>query len=374
MEKNKRYSILIVDDNSKNLQLLADMLRENNFRIATANHAEKALKFVHRKPIDLILLDILMPDMDGIALCRKLKQNEYTREIPVIFISALTETKDVIHGFEAGGVDYITKPFNKEEVLVRVNSQLELKNALEELKESNRIKDKMFSVISHDLRGPIGTIMNLLEIHAKNPDDISPARHREVLSRIYSTTKETYYLLENLLSWAKSHQNKMLFRPNMILVKDTVNAAMRLFAEEAENKSIALEVDADESLSAYADREMLFMIIRNLVSNAVKFTPARGKVNVCATGEEQMVRISVSDTGVGISVENMKKMFRKDVLFSTYGTNNEKGSGLGLHLCKEFIEKHGGEIRVESEEGLGTTFYFSLPTGPPAAADAFPER
>jgi two-component system sensor histidine kinase/response regulator len=360
-------SVLIVDDNTKNLQVLADILRGKKYKIATAKNGIKALKFINKIKPDIILLDIMMPEMDGIEVCQRLKQSIATKDIPVIFISALADTSDKIKGFEAGGVDYITKPFHKEEVFARVNVHLKLQKTREELKAANTLltranatKDKLFSIIAHDLRGPIGSLTGILETLVEQPDLLDRDQQSMIMNDFRISVKNTYHLLENLLSWANSQRGKITYHPENVRLADIIEANARLMSQIARDKSIQFYVEVPEDIYVYADPDMLLVVLRNLISNAFKFTPEFGQVKVTARPMENQVEICVSDTGVGISEGDMDKLFRFDINFTTPGTRNERGSGLGLLLCKEFVEKNGGTIWVESRKNEGSRFIVAL--------------
>ena len=361
-------SVLIVDDNSKNLQVLADILRAKNYRVATSKDGFKALNFVSKRKPDIILLDIMMPDMDGYEVCRRLKDDANTRDIPVIFISALTDTADKVKGFQAGGVDYITKPFQKEEVFARVDAHLKLKRAQEdlkkanyELKTANTTKDKLFSIIAHDLRSPIGSLSGILEVITDDPELLDPDQQAEYLRQLRDSVKNVGLLLENLLYWAGSQRGTIEYQPQFINLAQVVDVNIRLLSNIASEKSIGLISDIPVDAAVYADENMVMTIIRNLISNALKFTTESGEIRISAQKTDNMTTLCIADTGIGITEENLKKLFRQDEHFTTYGTKKEKGSGLGLLLCKEFVERNQGEIWVESEEGQGSRFFFTLP-------------
>ncbi len=370
MTDNPPSTILIVDDNPHNLQVLANILRETGFRVATAKDGAKALAFVEKRRPDLILLDVMMPEMDGFEVCRRLKAGSATRDIPVLFISALTETADKVNGFEAGGLDYITKPFQKEEVLARLHAHLSLKHAREALEEANRdlsranaTKNKLFSIIGHDLRGPIGSLIHLLEVMAETPDTLTPEEQSAVLKNLHASAKGAYHLLENLLSWARSQRGDIQRNPSDLQLAELVNTNFRQLGGIARDKSITLRSAVPDDITAHEDADMVLLVIRNLVSNAIKFTPEGGEVVVSAETGDGEVTVSVADTGIGIPEENRGLLFRPDTHLTTRGTQNEKGSGLGLMLCRDLVEQNGGAIRVDERPGGGSVFRFTLPAG-----------
>ncbi len=357
---NKKPVILIVDDVPKNVQVLGNYLRKVDCDLAVAMNGHQALKTISRLKPDLILLDVMMPDMDGHEVCRRLKSNDQTKDIPIIFLSAKSEIDDIIKGFELGAVDYIAKPFIGSELLARVRTHLTLKELKGKLEEEVRYKNNFFSIISHDLRGSFGIILSFVKLLQNNRNSLSEHEINDLLGDIESTAKSTLNLLENLLGWARSQTNGIRFNPVMLNLETLVNEILKSSADIAENKNIELDASV-HSQPVYADRNMLLLIFRNLISNAVKFTPEGGKVRVNTAFLNGSVKVSVSDTGVGMDPEMVGKLFKDDYKISTPGTKNEPGNGLGLILCKEFIRQHKGEIGIESVPKNGTTVWFTLP-------------
>ena len=239
-------------------------------------------------------------------------------------------------------------------------AEVQLKKYSEELKELNATKDKYFSIIAHDLKNPFNSIMGLSDIIKNEAKYLDIATIEQYASIINSTSKNTFKLLENLLDWARVQQSQMPFQPISLILRKVASDVIELLVEKANSKMIAIINYIPDNMIIVADKNMLETIIRNLVSNALKFTPVNGKIEIRATLHVNRYEISVKDTGVGIKKEDIGKIFEIGSGFSTRGTENEKGTGLGLLLCKEFVEKHHGEIWVESEEGKGSTFTFSI--------------
>ena len=239
-------------------------------------------------------------------------------------------------------------------------AEVQLKKYSEELKELNATKDKYFSIIAHDLKNPFNSIMGLSDIIKNEAKYLDIATIEQYASIINTTSKNTFRLLENLLDWARVQQSKMPFQPISLILKNVASDVIELMVEKANSKMIAIINYIPDNMIIVADKNMLETIFRNLVSNALKFTPVNGKIEIMATLHVNRYEISVKDTGVGIKNEDVGKIFEIGSGFSTRGTENEKGTGLGLLLCKEFVEKHHGKIWVESEEGKGSTFTFSI--------------
>lgn len=575
-------SILVVDDMLDNLHLLSDILRRYGYRVQPLTEGSRVVESVLHATPDLILLDVMMSDMNGYEVCECLKADQRMRDIPVIFISALTDVADKVKGFAVGGVDYITKPFQKDEVLMRVKTQIALRRtqqrlqeqnvhlsqeisergrtekalqcrnrelallnqisqlfsssleldhvlltALQEvqrllnvvstsiwllvpeteelecrqiigpgsevllhvrlpaglgitgwvaqygesvivpdvwddarhyitsadgvpddstvhsmlsvplknkgniigvlnlvdpqrdrftqedlrfiepiagaaavaienarlytqaqqeiaerkraeialleahndvkeknaqLEELNASKDKFFSIISHDLRTPFNALFGFAQLLLEHIDQYGKVEILSCVEKLYGAAERLYALLENLLTWSRIQRGVMEFRPDYVYICDIAKYTFDLFTSKAEEKQILLANAIPDKLVVWADEQMLTTIMRNLISNAIKFTPQGGTVTISAHArDDHEVEVAVVDTGVGILEEHLSKLFRIDVQFTNVGTAGERGTGLGLDLCKDLVEKHRGKIWVESQPGQGTTFRFTLP-------------
>ncbi len=373
---DKKPLILIVDDIPKNLQVLSSILNKEGYQISFAANGSQALSVVNTTDPDLILLDIMMPEMDGYEVCKILKSQEETRDIPVIFLTGKAETDDIIEGLKIGAVDYITKPFNSTELLTRVKTHLELKlsrdaivhynkqleEAQDELKVLNANKDKFFSIVAHDLRGPFSGFMGLSELLTEDFDQLEKEEIMQIGDSLNKAAKRLFSLIENLLEWSRAQMGRIEYIPSNVDLYDAVEKIIQIFKDTADNKNIEMLNNIEKDTYVFADNDMLSTILRNLSSNALKFTPRGGSINY-STGknDNSFIEISISDSGVGMSEEVIDKIFRIDTKHSTPGTEKEQGTGLGLLLCKEFVEKNGGKISVESKINEGTTFTFTLP-------------
>ncbi|GAK60717.1 response regulator receiver sensor signal transduction histidine kinase [Candidatus Vecturithrix granuli] len=367
--RTAKGTVLIVDDNPTHLIVLSDYLTADGFDILCAQDGESAIQRAEQEHPDIILLDILMPGLDGFEICRLLKDQSVTREIPVIFMTALTEMNDKLNAFKAGGVDYITKPLQLPEVLVRINVHLTLKRQQQhiqrqnaQLKQLNHDKDRFFSIIAHDLRGSLNSLRDLTRITAENFEIYSLPKLKEMIRMQFQTTDNLSKLLENLLIWARVQQGMIEYQPQKLDLENVITWNIQLAMLRAKQKQIPLTTTiAKKTHIVHADFNMLDTIVRNLISNALKFTHSGGSIVVAATADERNVTMSVADTGIGIPSEDLPKLFRIDFKYKHLGTEHEPGTGLGLILCKEFVEKNGGNIWVESTEGKGSTFYVSFP-------------
>lgn len=370
MEINpSEYKILIVDDVMSNVLLLKVLLTNEKFQIATASNGRQALDQVTKEKPDLVLLDVMMPDMSGFEVSQQLKANPETAEIPIIFLTALNSTADIVKGFQVGGNDFISKPFNKEELIIRVTHQISLIAAkriivaqTEELRKTIIGRDKLYSVIAHDLRSPMGSIKMVLNMLILNlPSDTIGPEMYELLTMANQTTEDVFSLLDNLLKWTKSQIGKLKVVYQDIDMVEVTEGVIEIFSMVAELKKISIRLETPSKLDVHADIDMIKTVIRNLLSNAIKFSNEETEILVTVQEQEDMAVVSVKDSGCGIDEENQKKLLHTDTHFSTFGTNNEEGSGLGLLLCQDFVIKNGGRLWFTSAKGEGSTFSFSIP-------------
>ncbi len=277
-------------------------------------------------------------------------------------------------------MDYITKPLDHDEVLARVNAHLTIQRQKKELVELNATKDRFFSIIAHDLRSPFTSLLAMVELISDSLDEFDPDELKGFMHGLGETTKSTYKLLENLLEWARMQQGTIKCTPIPNTLTYVVKSILDVFFENARQKDIELINEIPENVQVLADEPMLATITRNLVNNAIKFTQSGDEVRIsCQRVEDDFIKVSVTDTGVGLSAQAQQKVFRIDEKHKTKGTAGEKGTGLGLLLCKEFVEKNGGRIRVESEENKGSAFSFTLPqavvdTKPAKRIEVIPPR
>jgi two-component system sensor histidine kinase/response regulator len=363
------YKILVVDDVAANVLLLKVLLTNEKFQIVTARNGREALEQVKAENPDLILLDVMMPEMSGFEVAEHLRSNPETEDVPVIFLTALNGSSDVVKAFHSGANDFISKPFNKEELMIRVRHQISLvaaKRALiernEELHRTITSRDKLYSVIAHDLRSPLGSIKMVLNMLIINlpPETIGEEMH-ELLTVANQTTEETFALLDNLLKWTKSQIGRLKICYQDTNIVEILQSVMDIFNMVADLKGISIKLDAPERMMANADIDMIKTVVRNLLSNAIKFSRENSTIVISATTEDGKAIISVKDSGCGIAEEDQAKLLHTDTHFSTFGTNNEEGSGLGLLLCQDFVEKNNGKLWFTSKKGEGSTFSFSIP-------------
>lgn len=353
-------SILIVDDIPANLLLLSGMLKERGYRVRPVTDGEEALQTAQRVPPDLILLDVTMPGMNGYELCQRMKANPILKDIPVIFISALTETIDKVRAFRAGAVDYMTKPFQIDEVNARVQTHLELrrqKRALQEsydqLKKLDLLKDNLMNMIVHDMRSPLTGVVLTLDLIK---DDLPPS----VAALFKSAQDNAAMLIEmvnQLLDISRLEANKMPLNKAECELLPLCQKVIDSMSSLAGKRRLSFLTK--ETLTVLCDAELVRRVVSNLIGNAIKFTSKTGEIGVSIIRDSSKARVLITDNGLGIPPEYHQKIFEK---FGQVESQNKKlGTGLGLTFCKLAVEAHGGGIGVKSQLGAGSTFWFELP-------------
>ena len=362
------YKILVVDDVVSNMLLLKILLTNEGFQVCTANNGEECVKMAKSDNPDLILLDVMMPGISGFDTAVILKKDPETAEIPIIFLTALNNPSELVHGFQVGANDFLTKPFNKEELVMRVMHQIQLVAAKriiikqnEELKRTISNRDKMYSVIAHDLRSPMASIRMVLNlaVNAIQPEVVGTEIF-ELLDKANKESEETHNLLDNLLKWTKSQTGRMNVVYQDFDLNDVIPGVVDIFVMIADTKKIRLDyTPCEEKLVVRADNDMLKTVVRNYMSNAIKFSPEGSVIEITAERENNFAKINIRDHGVGIAQERIEELFQKGE--TTYGTSGEEGSGLGLQLCADFARKNGGDVRVESVLGEGSMFSVLVP-------------
>jgi len=362
------YKILIVDDVVSNVLLLKILLSNEKFQVCTANCGNMCIEQAKAEKPDLILLDVMMPDISGFDTALILKKDPETADIPIIFLTALNNPSDLVHGFQVGANDFLTKPFNKEELVVRVMHQITLVAAKrliqkqnEELRATIKNRDKMYSVIAHDLRSPMASIRMVLNlvVSAVSPEAVGPELF-ELLDKANKESEECHDLLDNLLKWTKSQTGRLNVVLQDLDLNDIVPGVVDIFEMIALTKKIKLQYSGSSSpMIVRADNDMLKTVVRNFMSNAIKFSPENSTIEITMVQEGDFAKVSVRDYGVGIEKERIANIFHKGE--TTYGTDGEEGSGLGLQLCADFARKIGGDVIVESELGKGSTFSVLVP-------------
>lgn len=361
-EQVARPSILVVDDTLENLRLLAGMLADRGLDVRPVTSGRDALSAIEHELPDLVLLDVTMPEMNGFEVCSKLKENPAWREIPVIFLTALSELSDKVRGFEVGGADYITKPFQLEEVLARVNHHLVLQQArrdlssnLIRLQELERLRDDLVHMIVHDMRSPLSSlIMNLGLVRMDTEGEVRCAVEDAILG-----AQALNRMANTLLDVSRLEAGKMpLNLAKCDLGKLAENARAGLVALDP---SRSIEVCCPTPVTATCDGDVVRRVLENLISNGIKHTPTGGRLQIEVAASPGRVRIWVQDEGPGVPVEAQQRIFEKFGAAASRKDQSYHSVGLGLAFCKLAVQAHGGSIGVERVLPRGSRFWFELP-------------
>jgi CheY-like chemotaxis protein len=385
-------SVMVIDDNPANLHFLSGVLTQNGYKVRPTPSGSLALKSVQSILPDLILLDIKMPDMDGYEVCRRLKANERTRDIPVLYISALMDPMDKIKGFEAGAVDYITKPFQIEEVLVRVKTHMELRKIQNRLSRQNvrlqqeiirrkqvekiirkakdaaevatRTKSMFLANMSHEIRTPMNAIMGFANLALRTN---LTRKQRDYLEKIRMSSNSLLEIINDILDFSKIEAGKFIIDKKKFLLQDVLDDIADLFSDQVVGKEFEMNIAIEDRVhcALIGDAMRIKQVLINLTSNAVKFTE-RGEVVIRVSCEQEtkhsvVLCFMVQDTGIGISPENLENIFSAFTQVDGTYTRKYAGTGLGLAISKELVETMGGKILVESEPGRGSRFSFTVP-------------
>jgi two-component system, sensor histidine kinase and response regulator len=378
--------LLVVDDNPMNVEPLCDLLEAMDYRVATALDGATALRLVEEDPPDLILLDIMMPGMNGYEVCRKLKQNPRHARIPVVFVTALSESEDKVKAIDAGGDDFLTKPFNRPVLLARIRSLLRLKEASDQLEESyrklqalERMKDDLMKMIVHDLKSPLSAVLATFEVILDG--DVGPLGddQRQLLDAAQEHGSAMLQLIDDLLELTRLEETRLLPERQFLRVDELLLAVRDEWRLRLERDGISLRVEDGTDLVAHADPQLLRRVLGNLVGNAARHGGEGIEIRLSASAApgDGGVLFSVADNGVGIPPAFHDLIFRKFGSVHRAGGGGRPSSGIGLTFCKLAVEAHGGQIWVDSREGEGSTFRFVIPdvavpeaAAPPSAAAA----
>ena len=401
--------ILCVDDEKIILSSLKEQLKRRfgeDYGVETVESGEEALEIIdelEKDVIDLpiVIADQIMPGMKGDELLRHIHIK--LPKTMKIMLTGQANAEAVGSALNYANLyRYIAKPWEETDLsmtvtealrsyfqdrkleeqnamLQKLNQELEQWNTTleqqvkertaeieaqhQELVELNASKDKFFSIISHDLRSPFNALLGFSQLLSENLENYNLPEIKTKVDKIRVSAENLYTLLENLLTWSRIQRGAMEHNPEELDVAEIVEGTIELFVSKAEEKNILLNHVIPQGMVAHADYNMVNTVIRNLVSNAMKFTNGGGRIEVSARPQdENVIEVAVADTGTGINHEHLPKLFRIDVQYTQVGTAGEKGTGLGLILCKDLVEKNGGTIWVESEVEKGTTFRFTLPS------------
>ncbi len=369
MKADRKDKILVVDDMAINLELIKNVLElEGNFSLVTVSDGKSAILKAKTNYFDLILLDIMMPEMDGYEVCKILKSYPTTKNIPIIFLTALNNPKNIKKAFQYGAVDYISKPFSIEELTARVHLHISLKRTTEELIEAKRnaeaaaeAKAIFLANMSHELRTPMNGIIGMVDILKKT--ELTEAQH-EYLNIIESSGENLLTIINDILDLSKIEAGHMELESITFPLKDELRRVKNIMQIIADKKRLPIILNIGKDVPAYVkgDPVRLKQIIINLVNNAIKFTE-KGSVTISVENQDTkkgkvQLLFKINDSGIGISPEGQKKLFQSFSQVDKSTTRKYGGTGLGLMISRNLTQMMGGEIGVESIENVGSTFWF----------------
>lgn len=368
-EKQEIPLVLIVDDVPKNIQLLGNILNNEGYDIIIAENGKEALERISDVLPDIILLDIMMPEMDGYETCKRLKENDRTRDIPVIFLTAKTEMEDIVKGFNAGSVDYVTKPFNSTELMARVKTHITLKKLFDkekeyvkELKELNKLKNKLLGIAAHDIRSPIATMQMNIEFLLNILMENLTEEQIDILQDTQYLVNYMNRLLSDILDITVIEAGKLTLDMQKQDYMDFLTYNIKMNRILSDKKNIKINFIYENNLPEILfDRDKMTQVMNNLISNAVKFSNRNTTITIEVKMKDNYILTEVIDQGQGIPAAELSKLFREFQRVSVKPTGNETSTGLGLAIIKKIVEWHKGIIGVESEKGKGSRFYFTLP-------------
>lgn len=353
-------TILIVDDTPANLSVLAECLTEAGYALLVAEDGEDALALTARTVPDLILLDVMMPGLDGFTTCRRLKERPATAAVPVIFMTALTDTAEKLKAFAAGAVDYITKPIQHEEALARIHTHLTLRRLQRQLEEQLALKERFMRIAGHDLRNPLCLILMSGEL-AKRKAAGSPEL-AEYLDSIHGSARHMRSIIDTFLNLRRADAGGGgSGRCDLNLL---VTAVAAQHEPAAEHKKIALATDLTDPLPpARCDTGHAYQALANYVSNALKFTPPGGRITLRSRLTGLRLRLEVADTGPGVPPAERDRLFTEYARLTPRPTGGEESHGVGLSIVKQLVESQGGTVGAEFPREGGAIFFLELPTG-----------
>lgn len=352
--------ILVVDDQPANLQIVGAVLGNLGHEIIPADDGPTALKRIALRMPDLILLDLLMPGMDGCEVCRQIKASLAWQHIPVIFLSAADDKDLIVRALDSGGVDYITKPFNQAELVSRVRTQLVLKTARDQLRQLAEDKDELLGILAHDLKNYLGGMNTSAGLLHRQIARFNDERVTQLAENILRTSSQSLAFVKEFLANAKADHG-ISYAPAAVNLTEVAAATARQHEAAALHKKITIETDFPESpVMALADLSALIQVLDNLVSNAVKFSPPGKRVILSARSTPRCVECVVRDEGPGFSPADKARLFQRYTRLTAKPTGGEPSTGLGLSIVHKLVLGMSGQIACESD-GRGAAFVIRLP-------------
>ncbi|MDA0690271.1 MAG: hybrid sensor histidine kinase/response regulator [Nitrospinae bacterium] len=369
-----RNKVLIVDDTPANIDVLRKTLAPEGYELSVATSGEAAVKIAARLKPDLILLDIMMPGIDGYETCRRIKSDVNNRDTAIIFISAKNETADVVKGFSMGAVDYINKPFQHEEVCSRVRTQVNLraltemresllsrlKDSVNKLTEMDEMKNRFLGMAAHDLRNPLVSIRGLSELLLDENNTFSDGDVKEFIATMHDASQYMLSLVNDLLDTSVIASGNLTINLKKCSLKELVEKVVRANERLAENKQMKIQLSLEDVPEFNIDPNRITQVVENLLTNAIKYSSPGSNIYVSLESVDDSAKVGVRDEGPGISLEDQKKLFGGFQKLTAQPTGGESSTGLGLAIVKKMVEAHQGTLDIESQMEVGTTFSFKI--------------
>jgi len=367
--EHQTATILVVDDAAEARDVLSTLLKFEGFHTLEATNGRHALEVIDQQLPDMVIMDIMMPEMDGLETLQHIRERHDASALPVILVTALGSTQDVVTGFDLGANDYITKPPQFEILIARVRTQLRIKQLevqrqadIIELRSLSALKEKFLRIAAHDLRNPLNNLVLGTEVLARSAEERGDDEALEVIETMRSAAEVMDRIINDFLDLGALEAGRLVLTLKALDLNEVVSAVAAQFAAAAEQRSVEVQKQLEsEPCMVRGDYARLVQVTANLLSNAIKFSPEGGRVVLRTRREEGRVVLEVADNGPGIPEDELPMLFKEYARLRTQAPTGEKSSGLGLSIAKGLIDLHGGRIGCRSKLGVGSLFWFALP-------------
>lgn len=357
--------LLVVDDNEMNRDMLSRRLAKRGFEVVTAGGGQRALDLIAAETVDLVLLDIMMPDINGLEVLTRLRTTRTVAELPVIMATAKDQSEDIVHALRLGANDYVTKPLDFPVVMARVETQLQLLRLRRDLEALSKLKDQFLAIASHDLKNPLQSVIGFAMLLSQlvPPGAVMTPEASQFTARIERAAKIMQRIITDFLDFQALEEGQLKVEPRPADLCALIRDAADSHSDRAREKQIEMTLEIAADLPpVHADEARVSQVLQNFIGNAVKFCPPGARVCVRVSPGAGCLRVDVVDSGPGLRPEDFARVFQKYARLSSKPTGGEKSSGLGLSICKQLVELHGGQVGVHNNEPPpGATFWFTLP-------------
>lgn len=361
----KERRVLLVDDESWNLEVLEAFLNGQGYIISKAYSGDEAIGAVGKEPPDIVLLDAMMPGMDGFEVCRRLKENDGTRFIPVVIITSLDQKKDRIEAIGCGADDFLTKPVDEAELLARVRSLLRVKTIHDELEDKYReilnlqiMRENLVNMLVHDFRNPLTGIVGYLELLSGGQGEDSSAQY---VSNAQYLARKMISMLSDLMDLTRLENNRLPLKLESVILRDVVEEALREFGHVMNDKSLTALILEDDAVELNADRGLISRMAGNILANGIRHSPVGAKITITTSVSGGVAELSINNEGEHIPDDVIGRIFEKFYQVEAKAANVRSGAGLGLAFCDMVVKAHGGSIVAVNNTGPGCRFIIRLP-------------